>query len=284
MLTGKQRPNLRGFVTWISCFTLLLLLGVSGTASAAVTIDYVLTPNSHLATSVTSSQDFFEGTGGTPTWLDGSLGTPPVSYGGDVPGETLNIMRVEFPDDGSGNIIDGTITITLMDYYHPTDASVPDNANITGINDSTVSGATGSMVGGVVGSWSSDLTGLVHNELSCENVLAGTLCGQFGLPADGTTSIVHNLASTLAIDTLAVPDVASLPMTFNGDYSTVTMEMTISMLIGRQHYAISGSAVAPDAVPLFEPEMQLLMMALMALAGFHALRRGGDSRLRILRK
>ena len=93
MEQSGRRLGFRGAGNWISFFAITLSLAVSGTASATVTIHYLLTPDSHLSTSITSSQDFFVGTGETPSWLDGSLGTPPGDYGTDVPQETLKIGR-----------------------------------------------------------------------------------------------------------------------------------------------------------------------------------------------
>ncbi len=49
--------------------------------------DDLLTPDSKLVQTLASAEDFFSGTGETPTWIDGALGVPPVSYGSDVPRE-----------------------------------------------------------------------------------------------------------------------------------------------------------------------------------------------------
>lgn len=257
-----------------SAFLFAFALAAIGIAAAqpasALTVDYVLTPGSNLVTEISSANDFFTDTGLVPTWLDGALATPPVGYGGDAPAPTLNRMHVEFTDDGSGNIINGPITITLMDYYHPTDASLSGIATITGINDSNVSGATGNLVGTVVGSWSTNLTGTVHNELTCTNAGA-SICGSLGLPASGTTNVVHDVASSIAIDTLASPVAASLPMTFSADFSTVTMQMTLATTPARQYYAISG-VMAAAPVPLSSTGARLLLVGLMTLAGLFVLR------------
>ncbi len=267
-----RRLDTKTPVSWLAALALAGTLGFAGPASATVTVDYILTPYSRLITTVSSAEDFFDGTGDTPTWLDGSLATPPVNYGGDTPEETLNIMRVEFPDDGNGNIIDGEITIILMDWFHPTDASVPTIATITGLNDTNVSGAVGTMVDGVVTSWSSDLTGLVHNELFCENIGTGMICGSFGLPASGTTQVDHDNSSTIAIDVLSFPRVASLPLTFSDDYQSFTMEATLPSQIGDQYYFIAGST-ATGQLPVAGPIAQALMMGLLAAGGVLGLRR-----------
>ena len=263
--------GLRRIQIWMLGLAVFCVLGIAGSASAIVTVDYILTPGSSLFTSITSNDDFFAGTGADPVWLDGSLGTPPVSYGGDVPQETLNILRVEFTDDGLGNIIDGTVTVTLLDYYHPVDSSVAGNANITGQNDSTLAGAVGMMTGGVVTSWSTNLSGLVHNELTCVNIIPTGLCGSFGLPADGDTSIVHDGAATLTISTAGAPDAASLPMTFNASFTTVSAEMELVAAIGRQYYVISG---AVPAVPASDTGSRVVMIGLMTLLGLFVLRSG----------
>ena len=261
--------------TWLRVLAVASLasLLVAGSATATVTKDYVLTPNSKLVTPIsTTVTDLITNTLHIPTWLEGTLATPPVDYMGDTPQLTQNILRVEFTDDGSGNIIDGPITITLLDYFHNIDAGVATLVDITGLNDTTTSGATGSMVGGVVTSWSTNLTGLVHNELRCDDI-GGSLCGTSGLPANATTMVTHDAASVLTIDTAAVPNAASLPMTFNVDYSAVTMEITIDDSgFGRQYYDISATEAVP-AVPLSDTPVQLLMIALMGLVGLGALNR-----------
>jgi hypothetical protein len=271
-----KRPSFRTASKWVSCFTLLLGFWISGTASATVTVEYRLTPNSSLITPIADNPNsFFSGTGSTPTWLPGSAGTPPVNYNGDTPQTTLNRMVVEFPDDGSGNIIDGVVTITLMDFYHPVDAGISGLVDITGINDSSYAGAVGNMVGGVVTGWTTDFTLYVHNELTCDDGGANSICttGVPPLPPSGDTLITHEHNDIRAIDTLASPDPASLPMAFNVDFTTVTMEMTIGDTLGRQYYDISGSALPPP-VPLSDTGLQMLMIGLMALAGFYALHSG----------
>ena len=144
---GEQSRRIDMFGRGIAVLAVLCLMMVSGTASAVVTIDYILTPNSSLITEVSSAEDFFADTGLIPTWLDGSLATPIVNYGVDTPVVTQNIMRVEFTDDGFGNIIDGPISVLLLDLYHPTDAGIAGTAIITGLNDSNLAGANGTMTG-----------------------------------------------------------------------------------------------------------------------------------------
>lgn len=268
---SKRAHSIKKLGSWISGFAIVCVLGFSGTASAAVAKHYVLTPDSKLVTTVSAAEDFITDTGGTPNWFDEALAAPPVSYGTDVPQVTENIMTVVFPTDASGQIIDGTITITRMDWYHPTDASFLPFATILGINDSTVSGAVGTMVGGVVAGWTNDLdTGLVHKELTCVNLPGGTLCGTFGLPLSGDTMVTH-APPVIAIDTAGVPDVGSLPMTFSSDFGSVTMEMTIATSPSRKYYSISGTEAT--FVPASNTGLRLLMIGLLALAGVFVLGR-----------
>jgi len=266
-----ETPSFTSKALRFTTLTALAFMAFGAATASALTLEYVLTPNSRLVTAISSSEDFFADTGQFPTWLDGSLATPPVSYGSDVPERTKNVMRVDFTDDGNGNIINGPITITYMDYYHPTDASIPGLATITGLNDSTISGATGTLVGTTVTSWSTNLTGTIHNELTCVNA-GGAICGTFGLPATGTTNVVHDVSASVAIDTAAAPVAASLPMTFSPDFSSVTMEMTLATSPSRQHYAIAG-AVAPTPVPSSSTGVQLFMLVLMTLSGLWILKK-----------
>jgi hypothetical protein len=271
---GGQRLRVEVVTSWVAVLAVSLAsVALAGAATATVTKDYVLTPDSKLITPISSAEDFITDTLHVPTWLDGAAATPVVDYMGDTPQITENIIRVEFTDDGSGNIIDGPITITRMDFFHNIDSTLADLVIITGVNDATTSGATGTMVGGVVTGWSPNLVGLIHNELYCEDVGGNTLCGTNDLPANMTTMVVHDAAAALVIDTLAVPNAASLPMTFNVDYSALTMEMTIDDSgLGRQYYDISATEALPE-VPLSDTPVQLLIIALMGLVGLFALNR-----------
>lgn len=272
-----RRPSTKKNLSRISVLVVLLAFGLTSAASAVVTKTYNLVEtntSSGLYTDASSNWDYLKPlqTGTTPTWLDPNLSVPPANYGSDAPAVTKNTITVQFTDDGGGNIIDGTVTITEIDFFHDIDAGIDGLMDILGLNDVTMSGAVGSMTGGVVTSWSSDLSGELHNELGCFKLSPGGICGAaFGLPEDGDTRVTHETSpnGTYSIDTAGAPDVASQPMTFNVDYSRITiLEMTIDQSNGRQFFSMTGVEVGEE-VPFSNTPMQLLVVLLMAITGFY---------------
>jgi hypothetical protein len=198
----------------------------------------------------------------------------------------VNSMTVTFTnDDGNGGPADGPITIDSMDWYHLTDAGLAGSFILTGQNDTTIGGATGTMVGGVMTFWSAPLTGEIHNELTCTDIVPATFCGTLGLPASGDTSIVHQsptaaVNGSIAIDTAGVPVAAAQPMTFDNAFQTVSMQMDLPSVFLRQYYQIHGATASyVPPVPASGTVAQVVMLALLALVGVFAMSQGRFSPL-----
>lgn len=244
---------------------LLFVLSASPAAWATVDIVYTLEPGSQLITPTPVGLQFdpLTETGGTPTWIDGSLATPPVDYGSDVPGVTTNTILIRFTDDGAGNVVDGPIEIVAFDWFHNIDAQQEPNFTLTGLNDTELFGAIGTLAGTTVEVWGTDPSGLAHNELTCQN---GNfmICGTLGLPADGTTEVVHAI-TTLPIDVTGTTP-GSSPMTFSNNFQTISFQITLDPDngSGRQFYSFTGPGTVTEPVPSAGP-LALLVLAMTGL-------------------
>ena len=275
MLAGQSSRGLNTSMLGrlVSVLAVAGIVGWSVTA-AAVEVEYNLAPGSGLHTEVSGAFNQLRGTGQFPRWTSDG-------WSGHTPKVTQNKLVLEFSESSPG-VIDpnGTVTVVALDFFHYIDAGVAGVADITGQTDwSWLTGAVGQLDGnGVVTTWNGTAldTGEIHNELHCQDIGMGGLCGLVGLPPSGTTATVHvdtTLPDPQAIDTLAVPDAGSLPMTFNNDYSEVSFEITINQASGRQYYSfITATAELPSS----SETVQMVIIGVMALAGFFFLasRRG----------
>jgi hypothetical protein len=282
ILAQKQRRN--GLVRRIinAGIAAAVVLSFSSMALATVTRTYAMDTNkSKLVTPnpLGTQLDPITGTGQTPDWLDGSLATPVVDYGGDEAKTTLNQIVVRFQDDGAGNIVPGQIEVLRLDWYNNL---VGDNEFflLRGMNDTTLAGAVGTLgAGGTVESWTTDGSGLLHNEIYCENISPATLCGGLGLPASGDTSVAHEIQSF----PIAVTDagLGSSPMVFSPDYKQVSFEVTLDPAApfgGRIYVDVEAGL---SSVPASGPGGQIvLVVVLVGLALFSAFGVGRAARAR----
>ncbi|MCG8589145.1 MAG: PEP-CTERM sorting domain-containing protein [Proteobacteria bacterium] len=220
-----------------------------GFSAQAAQFTFDLTGALNTPTPVGTLVDQFCCTGDTASWIDltdpsvNSFNGNPIgggeSYGGDVPGVNLNTLVLD--------ITGSTVSILSVDWYHLIESEIPNAQTITGFNDTTLTGGVGTLSGTSVTSWSSDPSGLVHNELLC----VGQICGILGLPPSGTRDVVHDVTS-LSIDS----------MEFAPDFSTVDIEITVNPDngTGRQFYSIQGTLVPEPGTGL------LLLLGLSGLA------------------
>ncbi len=257
----------------------LLVTGIvvfAATASATVTKQYNIEGASSLQTTFSGATDLLSGKGTTPSW--DPAGGP---YTPDAPAVTGNTMIVEFTDDGSGNIIAGPITIKLLDIYKDTNQLVPTLATITGQDDVTLTGGgVGTLdgSGAVPAAWTAS-TGEIHHELMCTDIAPGG-CAGIGLGPSGVNTIVHisSPGGSMTIDTTATTagPPASANMQFSADYSSVTFDITIATVPGRQYYDMVGVAVSANNVVPTLSEWGMMAFALLLLAAmFVAIRRRG---------
>jgi hypothetical protein len=264
-LSKRSRSWTRSILS-IGVVLVSIIVCWAGTSSALVRT-YILSSNSGLNTLIANDFDPLTATGETPTWTDGNLATPPVSYGEDSPATTQNRLRLEFSEISPG-IVDpnGTVTIQLLDFFHDIDASIAPFVFVTGLGDFRYSGATGTLNGALeVSSWSTPLVGQAHVELYCEEAPGGGICGSASIPPHMTLEITHSNASVLDIDTAGVPDATSLNMTFSESYEAVYMEITIDQSFGRQYYSFTSS---PVELPTAGEFVHRMLVGLLALAGF----------------
>jgi hypothetical protein len=282
ILVQKQRSN--GLVRRIisAGFTVAVVLSLSSLALATVTRTYTMDTNkSQLVTPnpLGTQIDPITGTGETPVWIDGSLASPPVDYGGDEAQTTLNQIVIRFQDDGAGNIVPGQIEVLRLDWYNNING---DNAYflLRGMNDTTLAGAVGTLgAGGTVESWTSDGSGLLHNEIYCENIAPAALCGGLGLPGSGETSVAHEIQSF----PIAVTDagLGSSPMVFSDDYKKVSLEITLDPAApfgGRIYVDVEAGL---SSLPASGPEGQIvLVVVLVGVALFSVFGLGRAARAR----
>ncbi len=267
----------RGLKT-LSWVTVLIagILGFSTIASATVDVEYILNTGSYLYTPTPDSFDYIDPISYVPAWTENGTAAA-----------TLNEVHISFTD--SGGIADGPITVTLMDWSVEYDAGITGAVDITGLVDVSL-GTDGIGAGGatdavgtlsgvtVPAAWGTDATGELHNEITCTDLIApGTVCNSGNnLPDSGETEVTHEAASTatLKID-IATTAAGAIPMTFSNGYDDVEFEVTIDQTAGRQYFHLSTTAVKP--LPLSDTATQLLIVALMSIAGIAVLnsKRGG---------
>ena len=89
--------------------------------------------------------------------------------------------------------------------------------------------------------------------------------------------MVHDNAPVIAIDILASPHASSLPMTFSGDFSSVTFEMTLQdspSVGGRQYYQMIGAEATDTSVPVLPlPALIALYSGIAATGGLYIRKR-----------